>query len=157
MQYRLKAGILLFAIILANAFYPGSSMAVDLAEERSTPKVVGGQCEYIRYKGKATIISIREKKMPRDYVGPSYENYEVKFSFFSDEEIKEAYGKVKGREYSLMLDNSWYPGPKFLEKYGLETGKSFECYLKVITRGTCTPVLFEFPTIDLGDYFEHKR
>jgi len=55
-----------------------------------------------------------------------------------------------------MLKNSGYPGPKFLEKYGIEAGKSFECHLKVIVKGTCTPILFEFPTIDLRDYFEFK-
>ena len=81
-------------------------------------------------------------------------NHILKFSFFSEKEIKEAHGQVKGREYILMLTNSWYPGPKFLEKYRIKVGKSFECYLKVIIRGTCTLVLFYFPTIDLSDYFE---
>ena len=156
MRYRIKAGVLLFTIIFANAFYPGSSI-VDSGAEKSAPRVVGGPCEYKQYKGKATITSISKKEIPENYGGPSYESYEVKFSFFSEEEIEETYGKVKGREYTLMLTNSWYPGPEFLEKYGIQVGKSFECYLKVITRGTCTPVLFDFPTIDFGDYFEHKR
>ena len=156
MQYRWKAGILLFTIILANAFYPGSSMAVDSAAEKSAPRVVGGPCEYRQYKGRAVIVSIREKEMHKDYGGPSV-SYEIKFSFFSEEEVDETYGQVEGRKYILMLTNSRYPGPEFLEKYAIEAGKSFECYLKVITRGTCTPVLFDFPTIDLGDCFEYKR
>ena len=156
-QYRLKFGILLFTIILTIADCSGSIRLMDLAAEKSAAGVVGGPCEYKQYKGKASITSIRKKEMPENYAGPSYESYEVKFSFFSEEEIKEAYGKVKGREYILMLTNSWYPGPKFLKKYGIKIGKSFECYLTVIVKGTCTPVLFDFPTIDLGDYFEHKR
>ncbi len=48
-----------------------------------------------------------------------------------------------------------YPGPQFLEKYGIGVGKVFDCYLKVIIKGTCTPMLFEFPSIRLDDYFEN--
>ena len=154
MQYRLKQGILLFTIILTIADCSGPIRSMDLAAEKSAPRVVGGPCEYKQYKGQATITSIRKKELPENYGGPSYESYEVKFSFFSEKEIKEAHGQVKGREYILMLTNSWYPGPKFLEKYRIKVGKSFECYLKVIIRGTCTLVLFYFPTIDLSDYFE---
>jgi|GEM_PF-970479 len=125
--------------------------------ENLTPRVSGGPCEYKIYKGLARIISIRKKEMPKGYGGPSHESYEVKFSFSTEEEIKEAHGKVEGREYTLKLTNSWYPGPKFLKKYGIEEGKSFDCDLKVITKGTCSPVLFDFPTIDLSDYFESRR
>ena len=80
----------------------------------------------------------------------------VKFSFFTEEEIKEAHGKVEGKEFLLTLANSWYPGPKFLRKYGIEVDRSFDCYLKVITKGTCTPILFDFPAINLSDYFESR-
>ena len=154
MQYRLKQGILLFTIILTIADCSGLIRSMDLPAEKSASRVVGGPCEYKQYKGQATITSIRKKELPENYGGTSYESYEVKFSFFSEKEIKEAHGQVKGREYILMLTNSWYPGPKFLEKYRIKVGKSFECYLKVIIRGTSTPVLFYFPTIDLSDYFE---
>ena len=122
-----------------------------------TPIVTGGPCEYRIYDGEARIISIRRKELPTGYGGPSHESYEVKFSFSAEEAIKEAHGKVEGKQYTLKLTNSWYPGPKFLEKYGIEEGKSFDCYLKVITKGTCTPVIFDFPTIDLSDYFESRR
>ena len=124
-------------------------------DDSARKPVFGGQCEYKKYSGKAKIISIR-KKGPNNYGGPSYENYEVKFSFHTDEIIKERHGQVEGKEYLLLLDNSFYPGPRFLKKYGIEVGKYFDCYLKVITRGTCTPVLFDFPTIDLSDYFENQ-
>jgi len=156
-SYRLKVDILVFAIILTIADCSGSIKRMDLAAESRAPRVLGGPCEYKQYKGKATIVAIRKKEMPENYGRPSYESHEVKFSFSPEEEIKESYGKVEGREYRMMLNNSSYPGPKFLEKYEIEVGKSFDCYLKVIIRGTCTPVLFDFPTIDLSDYFEQKR
>ena len=130
-----------------------SCCAMDKPAER---RVVGGPCEYKAYRGHAKIVSIHEKELPPKVGVPSNVVYEVKFSFTPHEEIKERYGQVEGKEYLLLLANSSYPGPGFLKKYGIKAGKSFECYLKVITRGTCTPVLFDFPTIDLGDYFESE-
>ena len=132
-----------------------TGVSCQAMDEPNRKPVFGGQCEYKKYSGRARIISIR-KKGPNNYGGPSYENYEVKFSFHTGEIIKERHGQVEGKEYLLLLDNSFYPGPRFLKKYGIEVGKYFDCYLKVITRGTCTPVLFDFPTIDLSDYFENQ-
>ena len=145
----------IFAIIIGCC---GDALvgALDLEQEESVSRVVGGPCEYKEYRGKATIVSIRKKDWPKSHGGSLYENFEVRFSFFSEEEIKESFAtKVEEREYTLMLANSWHPGPKFIEKYGIEVGKIFDCYLKVITKGACTPILFDFPTIDLSDYFEN--
>lgn len=134
-------------LILLFIFSGVSCMATD---EPARKTVFGGQCEYKKYEGQARIISVRKKELPN-------ESYEVKFCFHTDEIIVEAYGQVEGKEYLLLLDNSSYPGAKFLKKYGIEKGKYFDCYLKVITRGTCTPVLFYFPTIDLSDYSENRE
>lgn len=119
-------------------------------------RVVGGPCEYKAYPGRATIVSVQKKERPAKAGAPLSAVYEVKFSFTPHGEIKEGYGRVEGKEYLLLLANSSYPGPGFLKKYGIKPGKFFECYLKVITRGTCTPVLFDFPTIDLTDYSESE-
>ena len=109
-----------------------------------------------RYEGIARIVSVQKKEMPKGYRGPSHESYEVKFSFSAEEKIKEPHGRVEVKEHTLKLTNSWYPGPKFLRKYGIEVDRSFDCYLKVITKGTCTPILFDFPAINLSDYFESR-
>lgn len=122
-------------------------MATD---ERVNKPVVGGQCEYKKYRGQARILSVRKKQLPN-------ECYEVKFCFHTNDVITESYGQVEGKEYLLLLDNSSYPGSKFLEKYGIERGRYFDCYLKVIIRGTCTPILFDFVTIDLSDYSENQE
>ena len=53
--------------------------------------------------------------------------------------------------------NSWYPGPRFLERYGIAAGKSFACTLNVISQGTCTPTVFDFQGIDRADYFESEH
>ncbi|MCK4782820.1 MAG: hypothetical protein KAV87_03645 [Desulfobacteraceae bacterium] len=126
---------------------------MDNSAER---RVVGGPCEYKAYRGHAKIVSIHKKELPPKVGGPSNVVYEVKFSFTPHEEIQERYGQVEEKEYLLLLANSSYPGPGFLKKYGIKLNKCFECYLKVITRGACTPVLFDFPTIDLCDYSESE-
>lgn len=139
--------------------------AMDSGSKTSQPRLennlhkddlhkVGGPCEYSKYRGKAVIVSINPKKSTGYADGPSYEGYEVKFRFVAEEEIKEEYGKIKGKEYVLTLTNSWYPGLKFLKKYGIKVGKRFDCFVHVIIKGTCTPIIFDFPAIDQSDYFE---
>ena len=131
--------------------------AVDSEADDPEAKIGGGPCDYKEYKGKATIFSIRKKKAAKGYGGKSIDGYDVKFSFVPFGEIKESHGKVEGKLYSLKLTNSWYPGSKFLEKYNIKEGKIFDCTIKVITKGTCTPILFDFPEITLSDYFEFKQ
>jgi hypothetical protein len=125
------------------------------AEDKMSDKhVVGGQCEYKQYEGRAEIISIN--KIVGSVTDP-HERDEVKFRFIPNREIEESFGQTEGREFLLMLRNSSYPGSKYLEKYGIEVGKVFDCHLKVISKGTCTPMLFEFPSIRLDDYSANYR
>jgi hypothetical protein len=139
---KLTGGFLIFflVIFLMNA-------KIGMTGER----LVGGQCEYNEYKGTAKIMSITKAA---GSPGDSKERYEVKFSFVTDQEIKEPFVRTEGKEFDLMLRNSSLPGPDFLKKYGVEVGKDFDCYLKAIRKGTCTPMLFEFPDIKLDDYCE---
>jgi len=112
----------------------------------------GGQCDYKKYKGHAKIISITQKSEAHNH---SHETYKVTFTFTADQEVKEEFAQTEGMKFVLLLNNSAYPGPQFLKKYDINVASIFDCYMKVIVRGTCTPVLFEFPTIRLDDYFEN--
>jgi len=115
---------------------------------------VGGPCTYREYPGTARIVSVRPGQQERVTGGPSYQPMEVRFIFMPEGDIPDKAFSPEGKEYPLLLKNSWAPGPRFLEKYGIRVGNEFPCRLKTIVKGTCTPLLFEFPTIDLGDYFE---
>jgi hypothetical protein len=139
----------LFIPIISSLIWISSTYGEDKV---SKERVVGGQCDYKRYEGHARVISITKIV---DSISYSRERYEVKFVFIPDEEIKESFAQIEGREFLLMLGNSSYPGPKFLEKYGIEVGKVLDCHLKVIIKGTCTPILFEFPSVRLDDYSEN--
>jgi hypothetical protein len=135
-------------IELLIVFFICVSSAYALCES----SLMGGPCEYKQYNGRANIISITVKSEAHN---DSHETYRVKFAFTSDQEIQENFAQTEGKEFVLLLNNSNYPGPKFLEKYDIQVGKVFDCYMKVITKGTCAPVVFEFPTIRLDDYFEN--
>jgi hypothetical protein len=87
--------------------------------------------------------------------GPGYEGYEVEFRFTPDAPIADAGLRAfVGRVHALRLANSWFPGPQFLQKYGIARGRSLDATLKQRVSGACTPLLFAFPGVDLADYFE---
>ena len=150
--------LLLILVVLFNQGCTDGVCGTNKGKEMGAHRVVGGRCEYKAYRGIATITSITEAPEKPGSSGRSpYRGYVVRFSFVPDETIPESYVAVEGKEQTLRLKNSWNPGARFLEKYGIEKGKQFECSLKVITKGTCTPFFFEFPAIDLGDYFESRK
>ncbi len=135
----------------------GSGPLTSAAGPRPPPKTGGGPCEYKTYTGQAEIISISPIDLPTGYPGPPHDSYEVQFVFSPDQPITEPHGRIQGKPQILKLANSWYPGPRFLQKYDIAQGRVFACHLKVITRGSCSPRRFEFPAIDLEDYFESQK
>lgn len=144
----------LLVTVLTTLMISSSCSAMDKPTKN---KIVGGPCEYRAYAGQAKIVSINKIQVKEDANDSSKEQYEVKFSFHPEQEIEETYGQVEGKIYPLLLNNSSHPGAAFLKKYGIKLGKQFDCYLKVITRGTCTPVIFDFPNIGLSDYLENPK
>lgn len=119
---------------------------------------IGGACSYAAYPGTCRIVAVG--KTPASIAqrtivgGPGYEGFEVTFAYASTGAAPPAAAQ---RSHRLTLTNSWYPGAKFLAKYDIRPGQHFACTLKVITRGACTPLLFDFPTVDRSDYFETGR
>lgn len=124
--------------------------------------IVGGPCAYRDIPGSAHITSVETTATSSEQAhlngGPGYAGLEVNFAFTPDAPITDANLKDwAAREHTLRLTNSWYPGPRYVAKYGLASGKSFPAVLKAITHGTCTPFLFAFPGIDQADYFESAK
>lgn len=134
----------------------GGGAGTPEADERPPTKMSGGPCEYKTYSGHAEILSVRLKELPKGYPGPPHDSYEVRFLFFPDHHIEEPSTQVEGKPQFLTPTNSRYPGPRFIKKYGIAEGQTFDCRLKVVTRGACTLMVFEFPAIDLWDYFESR-
>ena len=124
-----------------------------------THKIVGGPCSYSDYGGIATIIAVKKtekSKVQADMPGgPGYEGFEVWVRLRADKEIKEKWARdfIK-KEHLFQLYNGWYPGPEYIEKYKIKPGQTYKCTVKVITKGTCTPIIFEFDKFKKDDYFE---
>ena len=120
---------------------------------------LGGRCAYDNYRGQCRIVSVKKTaaSMRQAAVGGSagYEGYDVRFTYSGElpDDSKLA-GHARDQQHRLRLTNSWYPGPRYLKKYGIAEGERFSCTLKVPTNGSCPPILFDFPAINQSDYFE---
>ena len=123
---------------------------------------IGGKCTYVEHPGTCTIVSI--EKTPDSIAqaslvgGSGYEGLTVVFTFSGaaagdDQLVRQA---LEGK-HELRLMNGWYPGRRYLERYGIAAGNSLACTLNVISQGTCTPTVFDFQGIDRADYFETEH
>ncbi len=125
-------------------------------------EVVGGDCAYFYIDGNCTITSIiQTSESISQKSSAGYEGFDVEFTFSpasSSAIPKNLNGILISQKplHSLQLVNSWYPGALYLKKYNIKNNSIFNCQELVITKGTCTPIIFEFSKIDLTDYFETK-
>ena len=127
-------------------------LLLNMAAAREKPQMVGGPCLYTEYSGTAKIISVDEIAGSQAAPGQKVSVYQVRFIFEPVGPIPEPFLDMRERPHELTLINGFQPRLGFLKKYGIEPDKTFPCNLKVIKKGTCTPVLFDFPTIDRTDY-----
>jgi len=156
-EWGVKAGS--EALIKDDKKFEGEIMVAEFASIKKTGFRIGGHCTYFHYPGVSVITKIEKtegsKRQIRTSGGPRYEGYEIWFVFKTNQEIKEDWArKTITREHLFCLANSWYPGPKYLEKYHIKVGSNHRCTLKVIRSGTCTPIIFEFNQLKKDDYFE---
>lgn len=124
---------------------PGLLLGCAAAESGTgkTP-LVGGPCEYRSYPGQAEIVSVSKSEATPVSAG---ERYDVKFRFTPAGPIEERFARVEERSFSLLPDRVNPPDRAFIEKFDIRPGKRYECTLQVITKGTCTPLLFDFPSL----------
>ena len=155
---RFRASRVIFYIFIA-ALAVTAVYLLRSAVSSKKNQLIGGKCLYDVYKGKAVITSIKmtdESRAQEDGAGgPGYPGYEIKFIFKADEDIKQSWAKdALDKNHLLLLKNSWYPGKGYIDKYSIKDDREFNARLKVITQGTCTPIIFEFENIKRDDYFE---
>jgi hypothetical protein len=137
-----------FTILYTVALLPGIGCSMTGSETTRSP-LVGGPCEYRSYPGQAEIVSVAPWSSPASAAG---ERFDVKFRFIPDGSVEEPLGKAAlQRIFPLLPDREMPPDRAFIEKFDIRPGKRLGCTLKVITRGTCTPILFDFPSLAPGD------
>ena len=137
-----KMGFL--TILFIGAALPGIGCSMTGAETTRGP-LVGGPCDYRSYPGQAEIVSVAPMETPAPAAGG---RFNVKFRFIPDGPVEEPLGKAAlERTFSLLPDRELPPDRAFIERFDIRPGKRYSCTLKVITRGTCTPILFDFPSL----------
>lgn len=134
----------LFLVILSMSLIFIIPMLIGDALSSTSPKPrVGGPCSHKQYRGEAQIISINP--IPKESG-----SYEIKFFFHAKETILEEFARPEDRLWSLLQKDFRSPQESFIKKYGIKIGKRYPCTMNVATKRVCTPVLFDFPTIDEG-------
>jgi len=135
-------------ILLIIAVWPGIGCSMTGSETTRGP-LVGGPCEYRSYPGQAEILSVAPMEAPAAAAGG---RFDVKFRFIPNGTVEEPLGKAAlQRTFSLLPDRELPPDRAFIEKFDIRPGKRLGCTLQVIMRGTCTPILFDFPSLTPGD------
>ncbi|MBU0504222.1 MAG: hypothetical protein ABH882_04330 [Candidatus Omnitrophota bacterium] len=159
-----RLAICLFTLVFLSGI--GLVYAQTKKKDKDAQKVVGGPCQYQAFKGKCRVTSIDitdfSRKQANISAGPGYEGYEIRFRFIplqplEGDNIQWAKADIANKRYLLLLGNSWYPGLGYIKKYGLGIERSFNCDLKILTKGTCTPMGFIFNDINATDYFESRK
>lgn len=117
--------------------------------------LAGGPCTYADFPGTATITAIAPLAEERH--GLPYAGRSVTFTFAPDTPINGEPLYVPGNIHHLTLAGGRAPGQRFVDHYKLRPGLSLPCRLRLIRKGTCTPVLFEFPGIDLTSDIDYPK
>jgi hypothetical protein len=105
---------------------------------------VGGPCSYKSYPGQATILSISLTEEGAQNEG---KQFDVRFTFKPREKVQEAFAQDETKRYLLYGDHFQYPDQDFLTRHHLRVGVVLDGNMQVIVSGTCTPVLFDFPSL----------
>ncbi len=128
-----------------------SVMILSCAETKKD-QIVGGPCSYKSYPGTAEVVSVEKVYTSKQAATKTGGGYDVRFVYYTDTAPEATYARIKGKTHSLLLTDGTRPRSGFLKKYKIAAGNTLPCELMVIVKGTCTPVLFKFPTVDLTDY-----
>ena len=111
---------------------------------------VGGGCEYIKYEGIAKIKSIYT--VPSDEYNCPNEPKKIKFEFtpnnISDRD-QYKYTNYNDSANYMRINAGMNPSQLWIDNNKIEIGKEYKCFRTEIKKGTCTPVVFEFPDLDL--------
>ena len=119
------------------------------------PLPVGGECQYDTVRGIATIVSIDElPSLPwqsradhsEDSPGAGHEiRYEIRFEFSPLDPDDEHARQIEGKLFLLLDNQDRYPDEEFLKYFRVEAGRKYHCYVHLITKGACTPILYSIP------------
>lgn len=114
---------------------------------KSVPAVVGGPCAYKDIPGWARVVSIRAAPAKANNC-PNHPVV-VRFDFIPDDPKLTS---KQAQDLTLTVAGGMNPARAYITAKGIAKGKTYRCVRREIMQGTCTPVLYTFPKIDLSDF-----
>lgn len=159
MKCAFAATVLTAAILAAWPLWAAANdpPAVPGQQPEPVAQRVGGPCTYVDHPGTATILAVTPALPDKNVPTPPYPGMTVTYRFKAANPLPPQGIHMEGKIQTLTMVSGWPPGRRFLKKYGIHPGANLPCVLRIIQSGTCTPLLFQFPGIDLADYFEIEK
>ncbi len=116
------------------------------------------ECVYKTYSANAKVIQIHQTSNSINQVNSTagYEGYEILFKITTNETITEEFAKdTLNSSFLFLLNNGWYPGSQYINKYGIKEYQSYSGTLRIRTSGNCDKnITFEIKEFQGDDYFE---
>ncbi|MDI6795816.1 MAG: hypothetical protein QMD09_02675 [Desulfatibacillaceae bacterium] len=123
--------------------------------QESKGNMAGGPCQYQEIIGHALITSVGPAE-PQEYNCPN-QAQKVLFSFYPDNEGAAAKYLFPGwadEGNSLSVAGGANPPAAWVLRQGIEPGVKIPAIRAEIVSGTCTPVVFSFPGLDMESALE---
>lgn len=115
-------------------------------------RTVGGACSYADIGGTCTIGALVDAPVGEFRCEGGSPSKKVPFRFAAtDPSAKLEYGGPDPAQDTLTVGGGMHPSAGWLEANGVKEGASFACTRKHITSGTCSPVVWTFPTLKVDD------
>lgn len=122
-------------------------LAAAACAERSV--MVGGPCDYEDTPGKALVTAVGAPDP--DEANCINQPRVVLFDFVPDKPVKSwrfpNWG-LKGQR--LQVAGGFNPSAKWLRGQGIKVGTELTCIRREIVKGTCTPVVWDFPELAMS-------
>ena len=130
----------LYLLVLYSLVIPSMSFAASQGN-------AGCEYEIIPVEVQITVV--------RPVASSASSKHEIRFAVLLTQDLPiRVENRVYGHEFLMLLKDKTFPGPQFLKKYGISPGSIFKSNFHIGKRGNCKPNFFEFPAINLTDYFE---
>ena len=139
----MKTGIWLLAIF----------MILPLSACRTSGNKVGGPCTYTDIPGTAVIQAL---EVPLPSEAGCYDPVRVVFDFIPGPGAGDKMGLLgELTAQRLTVGGGMNPSRIWADLKGLRPGKNIPCVRKEIDQGTCTPVVYTFPGLNMDDWEVH--
>lgn len=126
-----------------------SSVINENKNNDSKEPIVGGSCEYNKIKGKITITSIKSSNESDQNCSNDSVVVEYKFIPSNPEDVKNyKFPSYSDTQKFLVGGSSKNPDKKWIEKFNVKVGNTYDATRDEITKGTCTPYMIVVPELE---------